>query len=55
MDIEQGNFTYNTNLNHTHEGSIGNLSNDHIQQAMQKVIQKFDFGRVKIALEQLLS
>jgi argininosuccinate lyase len=54
MDIEQGNFTYNTNVNHTHEGSIGNLSNDHIQQAMQNIIQKFDFGRVKIALEQLL-
>jgi len=55
MDIEQGNFTYNINVNHTHEGSIGNLSNSHIQQAMQNIIQKFDFGRVKIALEQLLS
>ena len=54
MDIEQGNFTYNTNVNHTHEGSIGNLSNDHIRQAMQNIIQKFDFGKVKIALEQLL-
>jgi argininosuccinate lyase len=54
MDIEQGNFTYTTNVNHTHEGSIGNLSNQLIQQAMQNIIQKFDFGRVKIALEQLL-
>src|SRR4051812_17843190 len=55
LDIEANQFTYSTDLHHIHEGSIGNLSNDHIQQAMQKVIQKFDFGRVKIALEQLLS
>ncbi|MGC4102587.1 argininosuccinate lyase [Ferruginibacter sp.] len=54
MDIEQGNFTYNTSVQHTHEGSIGNLSNTNIQQAMQNIIQKFNFDKVKIALQQLL-
>ena len=55
MDIEQGNFNYTTNVNHTHEGSIGNLCNPQIQQAMTDIIQKFNFDKVKIALQQLLS
>ena len=55
MDIENGNFTYTTALDHTHEGSIGNLCNTEIQQAMQNIIQKFNFDKVKIALQQLLS
>ncbi len=55
MDIEAGNFTYNTSVNHTHEGSIGNLCNGQIQQAMADIIQKFNFDKVKIALQQLLS
>ena len=55
IDIENGNFTYSTDVNHTHEGSIGNLCNAQIQQAMQNIIQKFDFDKVKIALQQLLS
>lgn len=54
MDIENGNFTYSTEINHTHEGSIGNLCNPQIQQAMQNIIQKFNFDKVKIALQQLL-
>lgn len=42
-DIEQGtfNFDYKQQLHHTHEGSIGNLYNDYIVQAMEKVIAKF--------------
>ena len=55
MDIENGNFTYTTAVDHTHEGSIGNLCNTEIQQAMQNIIQKFNFDKVKIALQQLLS
>ena len=55
MAIENGNFTYTTHINHTHEGSIGNLCNPQIQQAMQNIIQKFNFDKVKIALQQLLS
>jgi argininosuccinate lyase len=55
MDIENDNFTHSTAVNHTHEGSIGNLCNSRVQQAMQNIIQKFDFNKVKIALQQLLS
>jgi argininosuccinate lyase len=54
MDIENGSFTYNTAVNHTHEGSIGNLCTPQIQQAMQNIVQKFNFDKVKIALQQLL-
>jgi argininosuccinate lyase len=55
MDIEANNFAYSTAVNHTHEGSIGNLCNQQIQQAMVNIIQKFNFDKVKIALQQLLS
>ncbi|MFT3949203.1 MAG: argininosuccinate lyase [Agriterribacter sp.] len=42
-DIEQGkfNFDYKKRLHHTHEGSIGNLSNDGIVAQMQKVLNHF--------------
>jgi len=41
--IEQGTFQfdYHRGLHHTHEGSIGNLSNDGIAAEMEKVLGKF--------------
>ena len=54
-DIEAGNFNNSTSLIHTHEGSIGNLCNNEIQVMMQNIIQKFNFDKVKIAFQQLLS
>ena len=41
--IEKGdfNFDYAQKLQHTHEGSIGNLSNDFITKSMEAVLQKF--------------
>jgi len=41
--IDKGEFHYDykKQLNHTHAGSIGNLSNDKIAAAMEKVLQKF--------------
>lgn len=41
--IEKGefNFDYKQQLHHTHEGSIGNLSNDKIAAEMEKVLLKF--------------
>ena len=41
--IETGNFNfdYKKQLHHTHEGSIGNLCNDKIVEAMEKVMLKF--------------
>ena len=55
LSIEAGSFTYNTRLDHTHLGSIGNLGNAHIQRMMDEVVQKFQFDKAKIALQQLLS
>ncbi|MFM6924075.1 MAG: argininosuccinate lyase [Ferruginibacter sp.] len=54
-DIETGNFTHSTSPVHTHQGSIGNLCNEDIQAMMDDIIQKFNFSKVKIALQQLLS
>jgi argininosuccinate lyase len=53
--IEAGNFTHSISPVHTHQGSIGNLCNHDIKAMMQNIIQKFDFAKVKIALQQLLS
>ena len=40
--IEKGDFSFDAKkLHHTHEGSIGNLSNDKITQEMEKVLSKF--------------
>lgn len=54
-DIEQGKFNTTGHLSHIHEGSVGNLCNDKIEHLMNDVIQKFNFAKVKIALQQLLS
>jgi argininosuccinate lyase len=42
-DIEKGvfHFDYQQQLHHTHEGSIGNLSNERIVAEMEKVLAKF--------------
>jgi argininosuccinate lyase len=53
--IEKGNFTYDTQIQHVHEGSIGQLCNDKIDQMMQKAISQFDFQKVHMAIQQLLA
>ncbi len=55
VDIEAGKFTHSETIQHTHEGSIGNLCNTEIQQMMNDITQKFNFNKVKIALQHLLS
>ncbi len=54
-DIEQGKFSPTQTLQQTHASSAGNLRNDAIRQMMDDIIQKFNFTKVKIALQQLLS
>jgi len=54
MSIEKGEFTYSLDVNHTHEGSIGNLCNSQIQQKMDGVIEGFNFDKVKTALDNLI-
>ncbi len=53
-DIEQQQFTYNTAVSHTHEGSIGNLCNQQISSNMDAVLERFNFGKVNLALAQLI-
>lgn len=52
--IEKGSFTYSTQVNHTHEGSIGNLGNDEILRMMKEAITTFDFEKANSALKKLL-
>ena len=41
-EIQKGDFHFNTKqLQHTHQGSIGNLNNDKIVAEMEKVLSKF--------------
>ncbi|MDB5128014.1 argininosuccinate lyase [Mucilaginibacter sp.] len=54
LDIEQGNFNPDKTVNHTHEGSIGNLQNQQITEAMDKVISSFDFKKVEDAISWLV-
>ena len=55
LDIESGNFNYDTNIQHTHEGSIGNPGTAQIKKQMQEVVSSFHFDRVHKAIEALLS
>lgn len=54
LDIEQGNYNPAKEVNHTHEGSIGNLNNKQIEQMMDQTLAKFDFAKVNAVLQALL-
>jgi argininosuccinate lyase len=54
LAIEQGDFNPDKNISHTHEGSIGNLQNEQITVAMDKVISSFDFKKVEAAISWLI-
>ena len=49
LNIEHGQFEVPETINHTHEGSIGNLCNDRIAELMQGVVGEFGFERVEKA------
>ncbi len=53
LDIESGNFSPEKQINHTHEGSIGNLCNREIAILMDEVISEFDFEKVELAEREL--
>lgn len=54
LDIEQGKFSYTTHINHTHEGSIGNLMTAKIESNFQEILKRFDFQKVNRAITDLL-
>ncbi len=53
LDIEAGKFTYDTNINHTHEGSIGNLCTAEIKRQMKTLLSEFPFEKVNAAINKL--
>ena len=53
LAIEDGKFTPNNNIHHTHEGSTGNLCNDRIEALMDKVIDEFAFSKMDEAIDRL--
>ncbi len=55
LAIEQGNFNPEKVVNHTHEGSIGNLGNDNITEAMDKLLGNFNFNKVAEAVKNLVA
>ncbi len=53
-DIDSGNFTPDLNVQHTHEGSLGNLCNEAIQGKMSQVWKGFKFGKAEQAIKKLV-
>ena len=54
LDIEAGKFIPSKRVNHTHEGSIGNLCNESITAMMRSVIGSFSFERMNEAEKKLI-
>lgn len=55
MEIQLGEFDYHGTLNHTHEGSIGNLCTKEIAVKMAKTLSAFSFEQVHKAEKALLA
>jgi len=54
LDIEAGQFVPDKNVQHTHEGSIGNLCNDEICAYRNQIMSQFGFEQMEIAIQDLL-
>jgi argininosuccinate lyase len=54
LEIEAGTFKADKHIHHTHEGSIGNLCNDRIEQLMTQTLSEFHFDRMEDAERALL-
>lgn len=55
LEIEAGKFKPDTDIHHTHEGSMGNLCNDRIADMMNATLAEFRFERVDGAVAKLLA
>ncbi len=54
-DIENNTFNFDGKLNHTHEGSLGNLCLPQIKTAFEACFGQFNFDKVNTAITKLLS
>lgn len=53
-NIEAGQFEHGASVNHVHEGSIGNLCTEQINNMMQEVLDGFGFEQTENAIAALL-
>ena len=54
MDIEAGKYNPETSVNHTHEGSIGNLNLKEIEKLMSNVVKSFEFEKIQQSIDKLI-
>lgn len=54
LAIEEGGYLPSKEVNHTHQGSIGNLMNEEIKEAFVVVYQTFEFDQIKNKLVRLV-
>lgn len=54
MAIERGEFEFNGELHHTHEGSIGNLCTKQVADKMNRNMARFGFDKVNAAIDMLV-
>jgi argininosuccinate lyase len=54
QSIENGDYTYSTDVKHVHEGSIGNLQNNELRRMKDEVLSRFNFSQANEALNRLL-
>jgi argininosuccinate lyase len=54
LAIEKGEFNPDKSVNHTHEGSIGNLGNEFIVDNMTRLVGSFKFDAVAWAVAKLV-
>lgn len=54
QEINEGKFDPDKKVEHTHEGSIGNLCNKEIKQLFEKALNDFGFEKVDVAVGKLV-
>jgi argininosuccinate lyase len=52
--IENNTYSPNKIINHTHEGSIGNLCNDKISEKFFKILKNFPFEKIQNCIDNLI-
>jgi argininosuccinate lyase len=54
LEIEDGRFCPNKNIQHSHEGSIGNLCTEQVKSYMKQILNEFSFERAFSAEQKLV-
>lgn len=54
LDVENGQFSYEDPIHHTHEGSLGNLCNNQIAELKANIFSEFNFDKAREAEKRLV-